>query len=246
MRGEPMLEARIDSKMFRGAAGTEREVLRNVTFSIAPGEVVGLLGPSGVGKSTLLRIVLGMDDVYIGNVRRGGGRAGVMFQEPRLLPWMTVADNLRLVVPDGMPQPDIAALLGTVQLGHAAGLYPRQLSLGMARRAALARALAVSPDLLVLDEPFASLDPQLAAALAEIVSRWAAETGGAVLLATHELAQALAITSRVLILSGTPASLAGDVAVPAGIGAAARDALAAKLIAEFSFLGSGNGETPGI
>ena len=122
-----------------------------------------------------------------------------------------------------------------VRLPDAGGLYPRQLSLGMARRAALARALAVSPEVLVLDEPFASLDPQLAAALADVVERWTRDTGAAVLLATHDLAQALQLASRVLVLAGTPATLAADVAVPAGSDAAARAALHAKLTGQFRF-----------
>ena len=111
-----------------------------------------------------------------------------MFQEPRLLPWLTVTDNLRLVVTSDMPPPpDIHALLALIRLPDAGDLYPRQLSLGMARRVALARALAVSPELLVLDEPFASLDPQLTATLAEVIERWTHDTlGAAVLLAAHD------------------------------------------------------------
>jgi ABC-type nitrate/sulfonate/bicarbonate transport system ATPase subunit len=233
-----MLDARIRRKAFAGADGSPVVVLHDIAFSIARGEVIALLGPSGIGKSTTLRILLGLDDGFDGEIRRGGGRTGVMFQEPRLLPWLTIAENLRLVVTDGMPRPDIAALLEMVRLPKVGRLYPRQLSLGMARRAALARALAVSPEVLVLDEPFASLDPQLAAALGDVVERWTRDTGAAVLLATHDLAQALQLASRVLILGGVPATLAADVAVPAGSDAATRAALHAKLVSQFSFLGS--------
>jgi NitT/TauT family transport system ATP-binding protein len=109
----------------------------------------------------------------------------------------------------------------------------------MARRAALARALAVTPEVLVLDEPFASLDAQLAAALADVVGRWTRDTGAAVLLATHDLAQALQLASRVLVLAGTPATLAADMPVPAGSDTATRSALQAKLVEQFSFFGSG-------
>lgn len=236
-----MFEARIDRKVFVAPDGTHRQVLRDIRVSIAGGEVIALLGSSGIGKSTTLRILLGLDTAFDGAVQHRDWRIGVVFQEPRLLPWLTVADNLRLVVTDGMPQPDIDALLEMVRLPNAADLYPRQLSLGMARRTALARALAVSPELLVLDEPFASLDPQLAAALADVVGRWTRDTGAAVLLATHDLAQALQLASRVLVLAGTPATLAADVPVPAGSDAATRAALQADLASRFPFF-TANGD----
>nr|WP_294523284.1 ATP-binding cassette domain-containing protein [uncultured Rhodopila sp.] len=227
-----MLEVRIDRKTYVSESGAERTVLSDVHFSVAAGEVVGLLGPSGAGKSTMLRILLGLDTDYEGHVRHDFRRVGVVFQEPRLLPWLTVEDNIRLVVTDDMQQPDIGFLLQTVQLGHAAALRPRQLSLGMARRVALARALAISPELLVLDEPFASLDARLGAGLAESVARWARSTGAAVIVATHDLAQAMERVSRLLILSGVPARLCADRPVPA----AGDRALYAKLLAEFAFL----------
>jgi ABC-type nitrate/sulfonate/bicarbonate transport system ATPase subunit len=227
-----MFDVQIDRKVFTGADGMQRPVLHNIAFSIARGEVIALLGASGIGKSTTLRILLGLDNAFEGRIAHDTGRAGVMFQEPRLLPWLTVADNLRLVVTKDMPPPDIRALLAMVRLPDAGDLYPRQLSLGMARRVALARALAVSPEVLVLDEPFASLDPQLTATLAEVVERWTRGTGGAVLLATHDLTQALHLASRILVLAGTPATLAADVAVPAGSDAAT---LHAALTEQFSF-----------
>ncbi|HEY4171673.1 MAG TPA: ATP-binding cassette domain-containing protein [Rhodopila sp.] len=228
---------RIDRKVFVAPDGVGREVLRDIGFSIAGGEVIALLGASGIGKSTMLRILLGLDAGFGGWVRDSGWRIGVMFQEPRLLPWLTVAENLRLVMTDRVPRLDVGGLLETVRLPGAGGLYPRQLSLGMARRVALARALAVSPELLVLDEPFASLDTQLAAALAEVVGRWTRDTGAAVLVATHDLAQALQLASRVLVLSGVPATLAADVAVPAGGDVAT---LRARLAGEFPFFTAGD------
>jgi ABC-type nitrate/sulfonate/bicarbonate transport system ATPase subunit len=230
-----MFDVQIDRKVYVSVDRTQRVVLRDIAFSIAHGEVIALLGPSGIGKSTTLRILLGLDEAFEGRIRRGDSRIGVMFQEPRLLPWLTIAENLRLVVTDSMPQPDIASLLEMVRLPNASSLYPRQLSLGMARRAALARALAVSPEVLVLDEPFASLDPQLAAALSDVVERWTRETGAGVLLATHDLAHALQLASRLLILTGAPATLAADVKVPLGCDAATRTALETKLVRQFSF-----------
>jgi NitT/TauT family transport system ATP-binding protein len=203
--GDRMLEVRIDRKIF----GTE-PVLRDIGFTIRAGEVVALLGPSGAGKTTLLRILLGLDSAFQGQVRRDHRRVGVVFQEPRLLPWLTVAENIRFVITGGMPPPDIQALLESVQLGHAGSLHPAQLSLGMARRAALARAMAISPDLLVLDEPFVSLDAQLATGLADAVAAYARSTGASVILATHDLAQAVQRVSRFLVLAGRPTTLCAD------------------------------------
>lgn len=227
-----MLDVHIARKRFD--AVPDRIVLRDIAFSIAPGEVIALLGPSGIGKSTLLRILLGLDSVFEGQVRRSCRRMSVAFQEPRLLPWLTVADNIRVVMPTGARRPDIAGLLRTVQLGDVGALRPRQLSLGMARRVALARALAIEPDVLVLDEPFASLDAQLAAGLFASIAQWARSTGATVLAATHDLSQALNHVSRLLILSGVPASLCADVAVSANDTAC----LQASLLAQFPFLDS--------
>ena len=227
-----MLEVCIERKLFAAEAGPARTVLRDIAFSVAPGEVVGLLGPSGAGKTTLLRILLGLDEAFEGRVTRTCRRAGVVFQEPRLLPWLTVAENIRLVVTGDMTQPDVDALLQTVQLPGAGALRPRQLSLGMARRVALARALAISPDLLVLDEPFASLDIQLGAALADCVTGWSRSTGATVILATHDLAQALPRVGRLLMLSGTPARLEADVLVAPG----GDPALQVRLTERFPFL----------
>jgi ABC-type nitrate/sulfonate/bicarbonate transport system ATPase subunit len=230
MPGAEALSVAIARKAYAG-----RAVLDEVEFEVEPREVVALFGASGTGKSTTLRIALGLDRDFTGQVHRGPGRVGVMFQEPRLLPWLTLAENIRLVATEGVPAPDIGALLASVGLADAAGLLPRALSLGMARRAALARALAVAPALLVLDEPFASLDPALAATLAARVAAEAREGGAAVLIATHGLDQALTIADRVLVLHGSPARLAADLPV-AGNGSAG--ALRSLLLARFPFLGA--------
>jgi NitT/TauT family transport system ATP-binding protein len=241
----PLADMRIVSKSFVAADGVHRLILRDIGFTVSAGEVIALLGPSGTGKSTTLRILLGLDEAYEGHTRLAAKRVGVMFQEPRLLPWMDVAANIRVVVPAGQPMPDLAALLERVQLGGAASLLPRQLSLGMARRVALARALAVSPDLLVLDEPFASLDARMGAALAEVVARHAQDTASAVLMATHDLTQALQIATRVLVLAGRPATLAADIPVPREADSGAKAMLQARLLRQFAFLAGGNSAKSG-
>ena len=234
MPGAAMLDLRIRDKRFAGAR--PRPVLRNVQFSAGPGEVLALLGRSGAGKSTLLRIALGLDRDFTGGVRLPAGRIGVVFQEPLLLPWLTVADNLRLVVTGGVPEPDIPALLAAVGLADAASRRPGELSLGMARRAAVARALAVDPAMLLLDEPFVSLDRQLASALSALLTSRARQLGTLVLVAMHDVEHALAIADRILVLDGQPATLAADVAVPARDNLAGVARLRADLLAQFAFL----------
>ena len=240
MPGEPGLEVCIESKSYTDAAGRSRSVLRDVRFRAEAGEFLALFGPSGAGKSTTLRVVLGLDTDFRGKVRRAPGRIGAMFQEPRLVPWLSVADNLRLVLLRDDPEPDFADLLERVGLPGAGGRFPRELSLGMARRAALARALVVAPSLLVLDEPFASLDPLLSARLAAVVGQLARGTGATALLATHDLDQALALAERVLVLSGHPATLAADHRVPDRGDTAGIAALRTDLQARFPFFGAGD------
>jgi NitT/TauT family transport system ATP-binding protein len=187
-------------------------VLGGLRFAASPGEFLAVLAPSGTGKTTALRILLGLDTAFSGTVTRPGGRVGAVFQEPCLLPWMDVAANLRLAAP-GLSQGDVAALLADMDLADVAAYLPRQISLGMARRVAIARALAVSPSLMVLDEPFTSLDARLAARLAGVVASRARQA--VVVMATHDLDQALVVASRVLVLAGSPAALVEDQPVPA-------------------------------
>jgi ABC-type nitrate/sulfonate/bicarbonate transport system ATPase subunit len=243
MPGAAVFEVNIRTKTYASAGGVVRQVLRDIAFTAQPGEVLALVGRSGIGKSTILRIALGLDRAFKGTAVLPPGRTGVMFQEPRLLPWMTVGDNLRLVRPAHAPPPDIAGLLNEAMLPDVANLLPSELSLGMARRVALARAMAVDPDTLVLDEPFASLDRSLAAALATRIAARAARRRMTVLLSTHDIDQALAMASRILVLAGQPATLAADLPVPPGTDAASVARLRTDLLSRFSFLGVQNDDT---
>jgi NitT/TauT family transport system ATP-binding protein len=205
MPGADQLHVSIRAKAY----GT-LDVLRDVHFAAMPGEVLALLAPSGTGKTTTLRIIMGLERHFAGSVSRPAGRLGAVFQEPRLLPWLSVAANLRLVEP-GLSDAHIEAGLALAGLRDCAGSLPKQLSLGMARRVALARALAVRPSLLVLDEPFASLDARLGAELGHAVAAHARAIGAIVVMATHDLDQARATADRLLVLSGTgPATLGAD------------------------------------
>src|ERR1700728_3992784 len=156
------LDVRIKRKSYRSPSRGRLDVLGDLSITLASGEVAAIVGPSGCGKTTLLRIIVGLDRDFEGSVRLPAhGKLGVVFQEPRLLPWRTVDHNVRLAAPDASDAA-LTALFSTLGLGEHRRHYPGELSLGLARRVALARAFAVDPELLVLDEPFVSLDGELA------------------------------------------------------------------------------------
>jgi NitT/TauT family transport system ATP-binding protein len=207
------LELHIRHKSYRTTSGGRLQVLGEMTFAVASGEVVALVGPSGCGKTTLLRIIVGLDRDFDGSVKLPAhGRLGMVFQEPRLLPWRTVEQNVRLAAPR-VSEAALTALLTTLGLAGHRRHYPGELSLGLARRVALARAFAIEPDLLVLDEPFVSLDAALAerlrAELIELVSRRPTTT----LLVTHSIEEALGLADRVFLLSASPARVIAQVPV---------------------------------
>jgi NitT/TauT family transport system ATP-binding protein len=212
--GDPdRLEVHIKRKSYRKAAGGTLDVLSDVTLDVAAGEVVALIGPSGCGKTTLLRIITGLDRDFEGLVRLPAhGRLGVVFQEPRLLPWRSVQENVRLAAPLASDA-TLDILFGTLGLLAHRHHYPGELSLGLARRVALARAFAVEPELLVLDEPFVSLDAELAmrlrAELTELVSRRPITT----LLVSHNFDEVIELADRVVLLSGHPARVLAEMPI---------------------------------
>lgn len=183
----------------------DTQVLGRVRFDVAPGETVALLGPSGIGKSTLLRIVAGIDGDYQGTVQRPDAMA-IVFQEPTLLPWRSALDNLLLTQP-GLDKPAAEAALERVGLAGKGDAFPGQLSLGQQRRLSLARAFAGRPAFLIMDEPFVSLDPEMAAQMIGLTEELIAETRPATLFVTHARAEADRLADRVLTLSGQPATL---------------------------------------
>lgn len=170
-------------------------VLRDLRFSVEAGETLAILGPSGVGKSTLLRIVAGLDTDFDGEIRRPD-RIAMAFQEPTLLPWRSAIDNLTLVT--RVPAGEAEAALAEVGLAAKGGLYPSQLSLGQRRRLALARAFATHPELLLLDEPFVSLDAPLIDEMLALTERLIAKARPATLFVTHSAAEADRLATRVL------------------------------------------------
>ena len=211
--GSSRLELHIRQKSYRTASGSRLHVLGEIAFSLAHGEVAALVGPSGCGKTTLLRIVVGLDRDFDGSVALPShGRLGMVFQEPRLLPWRTVEENVRLVAPH-VSEAALTVLFTTLGLAEHRRHYPGELSLGLARRVALARAFAIEPDLLVLDEPFVSLDAalveRLRGELIELVSRRPTTT----LLVTHSIDEAVGLADRVILLSSSPARVLSEVPV---------------------------------
>ncbi len=195
-----MIRVRIDAKHFGDV-----QVLARVHFDIAPGESVALVGESGIGKSTVLRIIAGTDVSFEGSVERPE-RMAVVFQEPTLLPWRSVLQNLTLVHPD-LGAEGARAALDRVGLRGKEALFPGQLSLGQQRRLALARAFARPPDLLIMDEPFTSLDHATAERMLALTESLLAATRPATLFVTHDRAEAERLSDRILRLAGTPAEL---------------------------------------
>lgn len=191
-----------------------RPVLENVSLEVGRGEVVALLGRSGSGKTTLLRLAAGLLNPDQGAVTRRAGdlRVGgrvMVFQDARLLPWLTLRGNLELVSPPAL-HGDVTGWLERVGLGGREALYPGQLSLGMAQRVAVARALLLRPSLLLLDEPHSALDELTAAELRGLLGRLLAESGASALLVTHNPAEAAELADRVLVLGGQPARVMGE------------------------------------
>ncbi|EEW25340.1 ABC transporter ATP-binding protein [Rhodobacter ferrooxidans] len=182
------------------------EVLRDIGFSLGRSECIAILGASGIGKSTLLRLITGIDRDFEGKITTPP-RMGMVFQEPTLLPWRSVLQNLTLLHP-GLCDAAALAALDRVGLADKARAFPRQLSLGQQRRLALARAFAGKPELLVLDEPFVSLDADTAEDMLALTEALIAETRPATILVTHSEAEAKRLAGRILRLVGRPATLA--------------------------------------
>jgi len=216
-------------KVFRSKSGTVT-ALEGIDLTVAPGEFVSLIGPSGCGKSTLLRLIADLDQPTAGIIEVFGKSAkqarldqdyGIAFQQAGLLPWRTVTANIELPLElHGIKKPARAAraaeLLALVGLSEFAGSYPDQLSGGMQQRVAIARSLAESPDLLLMDEPFGALDEMTRERMQSELLRICAETGAAVVFVTHSIPEAVYLSDRVVVMSPRPGRIRDILSVNLG------------------------------
>jgi len=206
-------------------AGADADVLRGANLSIERGEFVSIIGPSGCGKSTLLKMVAGLASCSSGEIAVNGMTpknarelVSFVFQDATLLPWLTVERNVALALELENRTPlqikkTVAKLLELVGLEKVSKSYPRQLSGGMKMRVSIARALATRPRLLLMDEPFAALDEMTRDRMNEELLRLRAEQNWTVMFVTHSVAEAVFLSSRVIVLAPHPGRIAQDIAV---------------------------------
>jgi len=233
------------SRVFTGKKSTVT-ALDGIDLEVAAGEFVSLIGPSGCGKSTLLRLIADLDQPTAGEISVFGAPAaqaradqkyGIAFQQAGLLPWRTVTGNITLPLElHGMGKAQRAAraaeLIDLVGLGDFADGYPDQLSGGMQQRVAIARSLAESPQLLLMDEPFGALDEMTRERMQGELLRIAAESGAAVVFVTHSIPEAVFLSDRVVVMSPRPGRITSVVPVSLSRDAATADVNSADRVRE--------------
>lgn len=212
------------TKTFKSRS-VDMTVLKNISFSSPPGEFLALVGPSGCGKSTILNLVSGLDHPSEGEIRLDGNlisgpspRVGFMLQKDLLLPWRNILENVEFGlesrhVPKRERRERALAELERCRLGEFASHYPYQLSGGMRQRAALARTLAIRPDLILLDEPFSALDAQTKILLQRSFSATIADAALSTVLITHDLQEAVLMADRILVMSDRPGRLIEEIVI---------------------------------
>ncbi len=224
---ESLMDIRVEHKAFAG-----NTVLRDIDLSLQSGEIVSLLGPSGCGKSTLLRIVAGLEQDFRGSVQRIQGEVAFVFQEPRLMPWLTVAQNIGFSDDDRYDRHWVGQLIEEVGLSGFADALPKALSGGMAQRVAIARGLYSHPAVLLLDEPFSAVDAFTRMKLQDLLLQLAARHAITLLLVTHDVDEALYLSDRVLVMGSRPGTITHDLPVRLQMPRDRRDPLLARLKAQ--------------
>lgn len=191
--------------------------IADLDFTVHPNQFVCLVGPSGCGKTTLLNMIAGLDRLYEGQIDMGRSdqppSIGYVFQNPRLLPWHTVRKNIELVFAGPPPNDLIDSLLESMQLRDAQYQYPERLSIGMQRRVAIIRAFAINPDILLMDEPFVSLDAPTARQVRCLLYDLWQQRPHTILFVTHDLREAIALADRLIFLSPSPMRIISDIPV---------------------------------
>ncbi len=203
--------------------------IRDLVLNVPSQSMTVLMGPSGCGKTTLLRIIAGLDERFSGEVRGPvSPRIGFVFQEPRLLPWRTVRQNIELVAAEDFTNDALDTLAARVGIADMLDRYPQELSLGLARRVAIARAFATRPDLLLLDEPFVSLDERTADRLRHLlIEVWSTHPTTAILV-THNPREAILLADQLVLLAPRPTQVVA--AVPIEMPQEKRDSAAIEAI----------------
>lgn len=213
-----MLNVNITNKSFTAADGSVLHAIDNVSFKLTAQTFTCIVGPSGCGKTTTLRAILGLDTQFDGEISvesmaGGTGRTAAVFQEPRLLPWRSVEANVRLALPSHLQSESLTALFNELGIEHVRNFFPGELSLGLARRVALARAYALQCELLILDEPFVSLDDETAIRLRELLIQLCRSRPTTTLMVTHNVAEAAALADRIIVFSERPTTVVEDVSI---------------------------------
>lgn len=199
--------------------GAKKPTIENFELTVDSGEFVCLVGQSGCGKTTLLNSIAGLDSNYSGSIKLDNKaqnlQIGFVFQQPCLLPWRTVRENIEIVFSkkSDVPVAQIDNLLEIMQLTAYANAYPNSLSEGMKRRVSIIRAFAINPDLLLMDEPFVSLDAPMAREVRELLQHLWQQRPHTVLFVTHDLREAIALADRLIFLTARPMRILQDIHV---------------------------------
>jgi len=217
-------------KIYNEGKPNAKVAIKDVSFDVRPGEFVCIVGPSGAGKTTLLRCISGLAQASAGNLEFEGKKLtsvpeklGLVFQDygRSLFPWFTNGRNIAVpLAARGWSKADrkarVSEVLANVGLGHVEKQYPWELSGGMQQRVAIARALSYKPELLLMDEPFASVDAQTRFDLEDLILRVRRDLGITVVLVTHDIDEAVYLSDRIVVLSGSPSEVKEVVEVPLG------------------------------